>query len=88
MPGCKVDDIDISVHGNMLTISGEKKQEQEKEKGYYQVERSFGSFRKDIDMGSDIDVEKIEAVCNDGVLTVTLAKSAQAKATKVKIKEQ
>ena len=89
VPGCKADDIDISVHGNVLTLSGEKKGEKEqKEKGYYHVERSYGSFRRDINLGGDVDTEKIEAACKDGVLTVTLPKSEKAKAIKVKVKEQ
>ena len=89
VPGCKADDIDISVHGNILTLSGEKKEEQEKkEKGYYHVERSYGSFRRDVNLGGDVNTEKIEATCKDGVLTVTLPKSEKAKAIKVKVKEQ
>jgi len=89
VPGSKADDIDISVHGNVLTLSGEKKEEQEKkEKGYYHVERSYGSFRRDINLGGDVDTAKIEATCKDGVLMVTLRKSEKAKAIKVKIKEQ
>lgn len=87
VPGCKADDIDISVHGNTLTISGEKKQEEEKkEKGYYHVERSFGGFRRDLNLGSDIASDKIEATCKDGVLTITLPKAEKAKAIKVKVK--
>ena len=89
VPGCKADDIDIEIHGNVLTISGEKTEEQEKkEKGYYHVERSYGSFRRDISLGGDVDADKIEAACKDGVLTVTLPKSEKAKATRIKIKEQ
>jgi HSP20 family protein len=89
VPGCKADDINISVHGNILTLSGEKKEEQEKkEKGYYHIERSYGSFRRDISLGGDINAEKIEATCKDGVLTLTLPKSEKAKAIKVKVKEQ
>jgi len=87
VPGCEADDIDISVHGNTLTISGEKKAEEEKkEKGYYHIERSYGSFRRDFNLASDIDPEKIEATCKDGVLTITLPKSEKAKAVKVKVK--
>lgn len=87
VPGCKADDIDISVHGNTLTISGEKKQEEEKkEKGYYHIERSFGSFRRDLNLGADIASDKIEATCKDGVLTITLPKAEKAKAIKVKVK--
>lgn len=87
VPGCKADDIDISVRGNTLTISGEKKQhEEKKEKGYYHVERSYGSFRRDLNVPAEIDTAKIEAECKDGVLTVMLPKAETAKAVKVKVK--
>jgi HSP20 family protein len=87
VPGCKAEDIDISVHGSMLTISGEKKQEEErKEKGYYHIERSYGSFRRDLNLASDVDPDKIEAVCKDGVLTIKLPKTEKAKPIKVKVK--
>jgi len=89
VPGCKAEDIDISVHGNTLTITGEKKEiEEKKEKGYYHMERSYGSFRRDVTLSSDVDTDKINAVCRDGVLAVTLPKAEQAKAVKVKVKEQ
>ena len=89
VPGCKVEDIDISVHGNTLTISGEKKAEEEKkEKGYYHLERSYGSFRREVSLPGDVDPEKVEASCKNGVLTVTLPKSEKEKAVKVKIKGQ
>jgi HSP20 family protein len=88
IPGCKADDIDISVCGNMLIISGEKKQEEEKkEKGYYHLERSYGSFRRELNLTSDVNPDKIEAVCKDGVLTIHLPKTEKAKAIKVKVKE-
>ena len=87
VPGCKADDIEISVHGNMLTISGEKKLEEEKkEKGYYHVESTYGSFRRELTLPTDVDPSKIEAVCKDGVLSITLPKAASAKAVKVKVK--
>jgi len=89
IPGCKAEDVNISVHGNILTISGEKKAEEEKkEKGYYHMERSYGSFRRDLTLASEVDPAKIEAICKDGVLTITVPKSEKAKPVKVKIKEQ
>ena len=89
VPGCRAEDIDISVHGNTMTISGEKKHEEEKkEKGYYHIERSYGSFRRDLTLPTDVDTTKVEASCKDGVLTVTLPKAERAKPTKVKIKAQ
>ena len=88
VPGCKAEDIEISVHGNMLTISGEKKQEsQEKEKGYYHMERSYGSFRREFNLASDVDPEKIEATCKNGVLSIKLPKTEKAKPIKVEVKE-
>jgi HSP20 family protein len=89
VPGCKAEDIDISVHGNTMTISGEKKQEhEEKHEGYYHVERSYGTFRRDVNLGGEIDPSKINASCKDGILTVTVPKSEKAKPTKVKIQGQ
>jgi HSP20 family protein len=89
VPGCKAEDVDISVHGNTLIISGEKKQQQEKkEQGYYHVERSYGSFRRELTLPADAETDKIEAVCKDGVLKVVLPKAERAKAVKVKIKGQ
>jgi HSP20 family protein len=80
---------DISVHGNTLTIGGEKKQEEKKkEKGYYHIERSYGSFRRDLSLPNDVDPAKIEAACKDGVLSINLPKAAKAKATKIKIKSE
>lgn len=89
VPGCKADDINISVQADTLTISGEKKESSEKkEKGYYHVESSYGSFRRDLHLPGEIDTEKIEAECKDGILNIKLPKAARAKAVKVKVKGQ
>ena len=86
VPGCKADDIDISVSGNILTIRGEKKtEEKRKEKGYSHMERSYGSFRRDLTLSAGLDPDKIKASCKEGILTVTLPKSEKNKAVKVKI---
>ena len=87
VPGCNAEDIDISVYGNTLTISGEKKlSEEKKEKGYYHVESSYGSFRRELTLPTDVDPDKIDATCKNGVLSINLPKAAQAKAIKVKVK--
>jgi HSP20 family protein len=89
VPGCKAEDIDISVHGNTLTISGEKKAEEEKkEKGYYHLERSYGSFRRELSLPGSVDPDKVEASCKNGVLTVTMPKSEKEKAKKIRVKGQ
>ncbi len=87
LPGMKNDDIDISVQGNVLSISGEKKESaEEKDKNYYHVERRFGSFRRDVTLPAGVDANKIEADYRDGVLTVVLPKSESAKPRRIKIK--
>ena len=87
VPGCKADDIDISVHGNVLTISGEKKlSEEKKEKGYYHVESTYGSFRREVTLPTDVNQNKVDASYKDGVLSINLPKAEKAKTIKVKIK--
>jgi HSP20 family protein len=85
--GCKAEDINISVYGNTLTISGEKKEsEEEKGKDYYHIESTYGGFRRDLTLPAEVDADKIDAVCKNGVLTITLPKAEKSKAIKVKVK--
>jgi len=71
----------------LYTISGEKKLEEEKkEKRYYYVESTYGSFRWELTLPTDVDQSKVEATCKDGVFLITLPKAASAKAVKVKVK--
>ena len=87
VPGCKAEDIEISVYNNTLTVSGEKKlAEEKKEKGYYHVESTYGSFRRELTLPTDVDNANVEAACKDGVLSITLPKAAKSKAVKVKVK--
>ena len=87
VPGCTPEDIEISVYGNTLTLSGQKKESREdKGDGYYHMESTYGSFRRDIPMPAEVDADKIEAVVKDGVLSVTLPKAEKSKAVKVKVK--
>jgi len=85
--GCKPEEIDISVYGNTLTISGEKQQsKEEKDKGYYHIESTYGSFRREIALPTDVDSAKVQATCKDGVLSITLPKAEVSKAVKVQVK--
>ena len=89
LPGMDQKDIDVTVTNDSIRISGEKKQEEEKEeKGYYRRETSYGTFERVIDLPSEVDENKAEAEFSKGVLTIRLPKSeeAQAKRKKIKIK--
>lgn len=87
MPGLKSNDIDVSVQGNVLTISGQKKEETEKkERTYYFAERQYGSFQRQVTLPAEVDAEKVEASYKDGVLTLTLPKAETARTRRIAIK--
>lgn len=89
LPGIDEKDIDISLNNDVLTIRGEKKAErEEKKKGYYLSERSYGSFHRSIPLPPGVDSEKADAQFKKGVLTVSLPKTpeAQEKVRKIAVK--
>ncbi len=91
LPGIDEKDVDVSVADGVLTIQGEKKAEHEKkEKDYHQIERSYGSFQRSLTLPSTIDIEKIAASFDNGVLKIELPKTEEAKpeVTKVKVKSK
>ena len=86
IPGVSPEDMEISIDDNHLIISGEKKQESEvKDKNYYRVERSYGSFRRSLALPSGADVDSIKASSKDGVLSVCIPKSNDRKSRKIEI---
>lgn len=86
LPGMDEKDIDVSLTDDALTISGEKRDEkEEKGKGYWQRETSFGSFRRVIALPEGLNREKVDARFKNGVLTVTLARLEGAKAKEQRI---
>lgn len=89
LPGVTEKDVEVQLADGVLTIKGEKKQErEEKEKGYYLMERTYGSFLRQIPIPVEVEEDKVEAKFDKGVLTITLPKrpSAEAKAKKIEIK--
>lgn len=86
LPGVDEGDIDVSLDGNMLTISGEKRsQHEEKGKTFFFSERTFGAFQRSFRVPDDVDGSNIGAEFANGVLTLTLPKLASAQSEKRKI---
>jgi len=80
IPGMRKEDIKVSVKEDMLTISGERKRENEtKEKTFHRIERSYGQFRRMIRLPATVDADKVKATYKDGVLNVTLPKPESMK---------
>ena len=87
VPGMDAKDINIAVTGEVLTIKGEKKSErEEKEENYHLVERTYGSFSRSLVLPAAVDLDKIEAKYDQGVLTVTCPKKEEVKPKAIEIK--
>jgi HSP20 family protein len=77
LPGVKQEDVDITFHNGVLTISGERKAEEQREgSGYYVRERRYGSFRRSMTLPQGADESNISARFQDGVLEVRVAGAA------------
>jgi HSP20 family protein len=87
LPGMSEDDVQIEIRDNILTISGERKAEhEEKQNGYYRVERAFGRFSRSLQLPSGVHTEGIAASFENGVLEVTIPKPEERKPRKIEIK--
>lgn len=87
LPGMKKEDVKINMENNMLSISGERKQEKETDNSkYHRVERVYGKFYRSFTLPEFIEHEKIDAEFKDGQLTVTIPKSEKAKPKQLEIK--
>ncbi|OSC98328.1 HSP20-like chaperone [Trametes coccinea BRFM310] len=83
VPGLKKEDVNIDVHNNVLTVSGEQKQSEErKEEGYVVRERRYGRFSRSIPVPQGIKPEEIKANLENGVLTVTFPRTSPEQAPK------
>ncbi len=86
VPGVKPEDIDITITGNSLTIKGETKAEEKVEKeDYIRQERRYGAFQRSVQLPDGLIPGKAEASFRDGVLTLNLPKSPEAKPKTIKV---
>ena len=86
LPGLKKDDIDITVEDRVLTLSGERKFESTEEKnGYHRIERSYGRFTRSFTLPHEVDQDNVKATFEDGLLTIEIPKSEEAKPRKIEI---
>jgi HSP20 family protein len=89
VPGLDPADIQVSLQENLLTIKGEKKQEkEEKDERYHRVERSYGAFTRSVRLPVGVDGSKVNATFKNGVLSVMLPKTPDAKGTMIPVKAE
>jgi HSP20 family protein len=86
IPGFHQEDLNITVENNVLTVSGERKPDEERKQDRYQRnERFFGSFSRTFTLPATVDPDHIEAKYENGVLYLTMPKKAEAKPRQIKI---
>jgi HSP20 family protein len=86
LPGVKQDEVKITLENNVLTLSGEKKQEVKEDKdNYCRVERSYGRFERSFSLPNSVKAENVHASFEDGVLKIRLPKAETAKSRTIAI---
>ena len=86
IPGVQKEDVKVTVQDGMLMMQGERKMEkEEKGKKFHRIERSYGSFVRSFRIPDDADENSVKAEFKDGMLNVTLTKSAKAKSKSIDV---
>jgi HSP20 family protein len=86
LPGMAEEDVAIEIQDNVLTVSGERRDEQEQRRqGWHRVERTFGRFSRSLTLREGIDPEAVKAEFDKGVLSITVPKPEQRKPRRVQI---
>ncbi len=90
LPGLTEKDVDVNINDNLLTISAEKHEENESDEknGYVVRERRSHSFKRSFVLPRDVDRDSIEASFSNGVLTLSLPKTAEAKPRQIEVKSK
>lgn len=84
-PGMKIDDIELTVLGDSLTLKGERKSNEAEDERYYRRERPMGTFTRTVTLPTPVNADSVKAEYRDGVLRVTMEKAEEAKAKKIEI---
>lgn len=87
LPGVRPEDVKISLSNNVLTVSGEKKQEikEDRENNLVRTERSYGRFERSFSLPTTVQSDKVRATFDHGVLRIVLPKAEQAKSRQINI---
>ena len=87
LPGVKSEDIDVTAENGVLTIKGSRESNKEEEKdNYRRIERFSGSFMRRFTLPEKADLDNINAITKDGVLELTIPKSAESKSKRIEVK--
>jgi HSP20 family protein len=86
LPGIPKEDVHISVENNILTLKGERKFEKDESKeNYHRIERTYGAFARSFNLPTRVDHDRVQARFDNGVLTISVPKAAEAKPKRIEI---
>jgi len=86
LPGMKKEDIEVTMHDGCLSVSGERKgEEKHKDAEVYRAERFFGRFQRSVTLPTPVAPDKVKAAYKDGILTITLPKTEEAKPKQIDV---
>lgn len=86
LPGMKKEDIQLTIHGGVLTVSGERKHEREGQEGEtFRSERHFGKFQRSVTLPAAVDATKVKASYKEGILSIDLPKAEEAKPKQIEV---
>ena len=90
LPGMNIDDIEIEIENNVLSLRGEKREEREEKEGrrYHLWERAYGAFERSFTLPRTVKTDGISAEFKDGILFVQMPKAPEAKSRKISIKAE
>ena len=86
LPGVRPEDVDVTVEGRQVTLTGERRPPEAGGNAYHRRERTWGKFSRTIRLPDDLDVDGLAAQCRNGVLTVTVPVAAAAKPRHVAVR--
>lgn len=86
LPGFRIQDVEVHVRGQELTLSGERRLEEKKGVTYHRRERAYGKFHRTLELPLPVEADKVQASLQNGVLTITLPKAEAARPRKIEVK--
>jgi HSP20 family protein len=87
LPGIEAKDVKITVHGDTLTLRGERKREEKKSDGsLHRVERSYGEFERSFQLGMPVRADQVKASYRNGVLEIHVPKAEEAKVREIEVR--
>ncbi|MDP8960178.1 MAG: Hsp20/alpha crystallin family protein [Actinomycetota bacterium] len=87
LPGCRPEDVEVSLEENVLTVTGERRFYDERDaEGFRRIERRFGRFHRAVRLPDRVDPAQVEADFDHGLLTITVPKAEQAKPRRIEVR--